>query len=99
LFGFSVQVRTEQFQERATVLLTRGGTETKNKTLEELDLFFGGSMESVAQADRERMHRINERLGITGAEHPGDRAGCTASVGQEKESAATAESAEHELKA
>ncbi|OAG35736.1 hypothetical protein AYO21_10053 [Fonsecaea monophora] len=72
--------------------------ETKNKTLEELDVFFGGSIDSVAQADRERMQRINERLGITGAEHPNDLVGRTASVGQEKGIPVAAE-AEHDFKA
>lgn len=42
--------------------------ETKNKTLEELDVFFGGSIDSIAEKDRLRMQRINERLGIAGAE-------------------------------
>lgn len=42
--------------------------ETKNKTLEELDIFFGGTEDSLAAADRERMANINERLGIKNAE-------------------------------
>ncbi|KAH0151776.1 hypothetical protein KCU67_g10112, partial [Aureobasidium melanogenum] len=42
--------------------------ETKNKTLEELDLYFGGTKDSLAVADRERMQRIEAQLGIAGAE-------------------------------
>jgi MFS family permease len=40
--------------------------ETKNKTLEELDVYFGGDNNSIAVADRERMRRIEESLGILG---------------------------------
>jgi len=46
--------------------------ETKNKTLEELDIFFGGDSSSLAVADRERMRRIEESLGIYGIESPED---------------------------
>ncbi|RFU35293.1 hypothetical protein B7463_g1044, partial [Scytalidium lignicola] len=42
--------------------------ETKNKTLEELDVYFGGDDSSIAAADRERMRRIEESLGIAGVE-------------------------------
>lgn len=42
--------------------------ETKDKTLEELDVYFGADKDSVAVADRERMDRINERLGLAGVE-------------------------------
>ncbi|RAK71146.1 sugar porter family MFS transporter [Aspergillus fijiensis CBS 313.89] len=42
--------------------------ETKDKTLEELDVFFGGSMDSIAEADRLRMQTIYDRLGLTGVE-------------------------------
>lgn len=42
--------------------------ETKDKTLEELDVFFGQNMESIAEADRLRMQRINETLGLAGVE-------------------------------
>lgn len=38
--------------------------ETKNKTLEELDVYFGGDNTTIAQADRERMHAIETRLGL-----------------------------------
>lgn len=31
-------------------------------------MFFGGSIDSIAEADRARMQRINEQLGIAGAE-------------------------------
>lgn len=44
--------------------------ETKDKTLEELDVYFGGDKSSIAIADQERMARIQERLGITEAETP-----------------------------
>lgn len=43
--------------------------ETKDKTLEELDVFFGGGMDSIAEADRLRMQRINETLGLAGVEN------------------------------
>lgn len=46
--------------------------ETKDKTLEELDVFFGGSEASIAEADRLRMQRINETLGLAGVEHVED---------------------------
>ncbi|KAJ6155549.1 hypothetical protein N7470_006115 [Penicillium chermesinum] len=46
--------------------------ETKDKTLEELDVFFGGSEESIAEADRQRMQRINESLGLAGVENVED---------------------------
>ncbi|PYH44565.1 sugar porter family MFS transporter [Aspergillus saccharolyticus JOP 1030-1] len=42
--------------------------ETKDKTLEELDVFFGGNMDSIAEADRRRMEAIYERLGLAGVE-------------------------------
>jgi sugar porter (SP) family MFS transporter len=38
--------------------------ETKNKTLEELDVYFGGTSDSIAQADKERMDRIMRQLGM-----------------------------------
>lgn len=43
--------------------------ETKDKTLEELDVFFGGEINSIAEADRLRMMRINESLGLAGVEN------------------------------
>jgi MFS family permease len=46
--------------------------ETKNKTLEELDVFFGGDIDSIAAKDRERMQRINESLGLSGVETADD---------------------------
>jgi len=58
--------------------------ETKNKTLEELDVYFGASMDSMAEKDRLRMERINERLGISGVETVGDLHGRTLSVDPEK---------------
>lgn len=42
--------------------------ETNDKTLEGLDVFFGGGMDSSAEADRLRMQRINESLGPAGVE-------------------------------
>jgi MFS family permease len=41
--------------------------ETKNKTLEELDIYFGGDNATLAAADRARMQRIEESLGISNA--------------------------------
>ena len=53
--------------------------ETKDKTLEELDIFFGGSDASIAAADRERMQRIYETLGLAGVENVEDlKVGITA---------------------
>lgn len=46
--------------------------ETKDKTLEELDVYFGGSMDSIAAKDKARMQSINERLGLANAESPED---------------------------
>jgi sugar porter (SP) family MFS transporter len=40
--------------------------ETKNKTLEELDIYFGGDDEGIAAQDRERMRAIEQRLGLAG---------------------------------
>ncbi|KAJ5381325.1 uncharacterized protein N7496_003753 [Penicillium cataractarum] len=42
--------------------------ETKDKTLEELDIFFGGEKDGIAEADRQRMERIYESLGLAGVE-------------------------------
>ncbi|KAL2831434.1 sugar transporter [Aspergillus cavernicola] len=42
--------------------------ETKDKTLEELDIYFGGGEDSIAESDRVRMQRINEELGLAGVE-------------------------------
>ncbi|KAI9763034.1 MAG: hypothetical protein M4579_000097 [Chaenotheca gracillima] len=58
--------------------------ETKNKTLEELDVFFGGDMDSIAAADKARMQSINERLGLVGAEVVEDLKGRQTSVVNEK---------------
>jgi sugar porter (SP) family MFS transporter len=38
--------------------------ETKDKTLEELDVYFGGTADSIAARDRERMDRIMHQLGM-----------------------------------
>ncbi|MCJ1301208.1 hypothetical protein MMC08_004007 [Hypocenomyce scalaris] len=46
--------------------------ETKDKTLEELDVYFGGDDTSLAAADKARMLRINESLGLRGVEAPED---------------------------
>lgn len=46
--------------------------ETKDKTLEELDIFFGGGMDSIAEADRQRMERIYDSLGLSGVKEVGD---------------------------
>jgi hypothetical protein len=49
--------------------------ETKDKTLEELDIYFGGGQDSIAEADRLRMARINEQLGLSGVEKVEDLVG------------------------
>ncbi|KAJ5786165.1 Major facilitator superfamily domain general substrate transporter [Penicillium pulvis] len=46
--------------------------ETKDKTLEELDVYFGGSDATIAATDRERMERIYETLGLAGVENVED---------------------------
>ncbi len=59
--------------------------ETKNKTLEELDVFFGGDIDSIALADKARMQNINERLGLVGVETAEDLRHRHPSVGGEKD--------------
>jgi hypothetical protein len=62
-------------------------TETKNRTLEELDVFFGGSLESIAVKDKERMENIYERLGLSGVQtvqELGDRKLSTAHVEEDR---------------
>jgi len=54
------------------LFIWRFAPETKDKTLEELDVFFGGAMDSIAEADRIRMQRINETLGLAGVENVED---------------------------
>ncbi len=46
--------------------------ETKDRTLEELDIYFGGDDSSISQADNARMQRINESLGLVGVQTPED---------------------------
>ncbi|KAJ5108533.1 Major facilitator superfamily domain general substrate transporter [Penicillium angulare] len=46
--------------------------ETKDKTLEELDIFFGGTDATIAAADRDRMERIYETLGLAGVDRVED---------------------------
>ncbi|KAJ5280402.1 Major facilitator superfamily domain general substrate transporter [Penicillium angulare] len=46
--------------------------ETKDKTLEELDIFFGGTDATIAAADRQRMERIYETLGLAGVDRVED---------------------------
>ena len=46
--------------------------ETKNKTLEELDVYFGGDSATIAAQDRERMQRIEASLGLAGVQAPED---------------------------
>lgn len=59
--------------------------ETKNKTLEELDVYFGGAADSIALADKARMDRINERLGLTGVENLEDLVDRKTSFGEHAE--------------
>jgi hypothetical protein len=44
--------------------------EMKNKTLEELDVYFGGDKYGIAERDCERMNRIEESLSWGGRGHP-----------------------------
>jgi sugar porter (SP) family MFS transporter len=46
--------------------------ETKNKTLEELDVYFGADVDGIAAKDRERMRNIEVRLGLAGVQGPED---------------------------
>ncbi|KAH8673395.1 sugar transporter [Xylariales sp. PMI_506] len=46
--------------------------ETKDKSLEELDVFFGGDSTTIAQEDAARMQRIYESLGIANLDRPED---------------------------
>ncbi|OAA55791.1 sugar transporter [Niveomyces insectorum RCEF 264] len=46
--------------------------ETKDKTLEELDIYFGGDASGIAAHDRELLARINASLGLEGVEGPED---------------------------
>lgn len=57
------------FSGAGGLFIWRFAPETKDKTLEELDVFFGGSKESIAENDRLRMERINEQLGLAGVEN------------------------------
>ncbi|KAF7595472.1 hypothetical protein BBP40_005808 [Aspergillus hancockii] len=43
--------------------------ETKDKTLKELDVYFEGGEDSIAEADRVRTQQINERLGLAGVKN------------------------------
>ncbi|KAF3767942.1 putative sugar transporter [Cryphonectria parasitica EP155] len=46
--------------------------ETKDKTLEELDVYFGGDDTTIAAEDKARMDRIYASLGLSGVERPED---------------------------
>ncbi|KAF4632951.1 hypothetical protein G7Y89_g5174 [Cudoniella acicularis] len=59
--------------------------ETQNKTLEELDVYFGGDNSSIAVADRERMQRIEESLGLAGVQRVEDLKGEKAVGSDEQE--------------
>lgn len=48
--------------------------ETKDKTLEELDIYFGGDDTTIAREDKARMDRIYQSLGLAGVERPEDLA-------------------------
>lgn len=49
--------------------------ETKDKTLEELDVYFGADADGIAVKDRERMRAIEQRLGLTALQYPEDSNG------------------------
>jgi len=63
--------------------------ETKNKTLEKLDVYFDGDADGIAVNERERMRRIEESLGLAGVQGPEDL-----KVGEGEETAEHAESVE-----
>jgi hypothetical protein len=67
------------------LFIWRFAPETKDKTLEELDIFFGGEKESVAAADRQRMDRIYETLGLAGVENVEDLKGGEKEIASEVE--------------
>jgi hypothetical protein len=58
--------------------------ETKNKTLEELNIYFGGESDALAARDRERMRRIEESLGLAGATRREDILAGEKTVGEEE---------------
>lgn len=76
---------------QASPVLTEN-TETKNKTLEELDVYFGGSMNSIAARDKARMESIYERIGLSGIE-------TVEELGERKASRSYVEEEEPEVKA
>ncbi|KUJ21282.1 uncharacterized protein LY89DRAFT_730069 [Mollisia scopiformis] len=49
--------------------------ETKNKTLEELDVFFRGDKEGIAVKDRESMRAVKAKVGLAGVENLEDLKG------------------------
>ncbi|KAB8072717.1 sugar transporter [Aspergillus leporis] len=60
------------FSSLGSLFIWRFAPETKDKTLEELDVYFGGGQASIAEADRLRMQQINECLGLAGVENVED---------------------------
>lgn len=54
------------------VFVWRMVPETKDRTLEELDIYFGGDDTTIAQEDKVRMDRIHQSLGLSGVERPED---------------------------
>jgi hypothetical protein len=63
--------------------------ETKNKTLEKLDVYFSSNANGIAVKDRERMRRIEESLRLAGVQGPED-----SKVEEGEETAEHAESVE-----
>jgi hypothetical protein len=59
--------------------------ETKDRTLEELDVYFGGDETTIAQDDALRMARIYESLGLAGVERPEDLKEKSGAVGEVEE--------------
>ena len=62
--------------------------ETKNKTLEELNIYFWGESDVLAAKDRERTRRIEESLGLAGVTGPEDILAGEKTVGEERVEAA-----------
>lgn len=60
------------FCAMGTVFVWKMVPETKDKTLEELDIYFGGDDTTIAQEDKARMDRIYAQLGLSGVDRPED---------------------------
>jgi hypothetical protein len=58
--------------------------ETKNKTLEELNIYFGGESDALAAKDREMRMRVEESFGLAGVTGPEGILAQEKTVGEEE---------------